>query len=394
MLEKYLKKIFDRSKKKSFDILDLPTHILSDDKTYSTTTSNDKQYYNIIVHKCINLIATSASHVPWLVYTKTRHGTKKLQEHPALKLLKFPNPETTGTDFFFSLIANMLIHGDSYLVTRHKKNDFPHSIYILNSENVSVVTNTTSVVGYRHKIGDYEKLYYINPVTRVSRVLHLKNYNPNSQHKGLSALDVAVKSINLYSRIIEWNMSLLNNSSKPTGALIFKDSNGYLTDEQFYRLKEQFYDNFTGVSNSGKPLILEGGLQWQEMHHQQKLEKFLELKDSISRDIAIVFNVPPQLLGIIGDNTYSNMQEARLSFWEENIIPLLNKLSGALSHWLSCWFNEELIIHYDLDSISALNKKRERLWERISGADFMTLNEKRAIVGLAPLEDGDNIQNE
>ena len=114
--------------------------------------------------------------------------------------------------------------------------------------------------------------------------------------------------------------------------MVFQDGNGYLSDEQFERLQQQFYDNFRGFSNSGKPLIL---------------EKFLELKDSSARDIAIAFNIPPQLLGINGDNTYSNMQEARFALWEENIIPLLDKLSDGLSNWFSYWFEEELLIDFD-----------------------------------------------
>ena len=58
-------------------------------------------------------------------------------------------------------------------------------------------------------------------------------------------------------------------------------------------------------------MVLEVGMKWQETNNAERFEKFLELKDSSARDIAIAFNIPPQLLGINGDNTYSNMQHAR-----------------------------------------------------------------------------------
>ena len=140
--------------------------------------------------------------------------------------------------------------------------------------------------------------------------------------------------------------------------------------------------------------MLEGGLKWQETNNAERFEKFLELKDSSARDIAIAFNIPPQLLGINGDNTYSNMQEARLALWEENIVPLLDKLSDGLSNWFSYWFEEDLVIDFDRDAISALTERRENLWSKISGASFMTLNEKRAFVGLGSLEGGNKIFNE
>ena len=219
--------------------------------------------------------------------------------------------------------------------------------------------------------------------------MHLKNYHPTNTQKGLSAIASASGAINLYAKIMDWNKSLLKNATRPSGALVFQNGNGYLSDEQFERLQKQFYDNFSGSSNSGKPLILEGGLKWQDTNHAEKFEKFIELKDSAARDIAIAFNVPPQLLGLRGDNTYSNMQEARLALWEENIIPLLDKYADALSSWLSYWYKEDLLVDFDKDSISALSERREKIWTKISSANFMTLNEKRIQVGLPQLKNGD-----
>ena len=85
------------------------------------------------------------------------------------------------------------------------------------------------------------------------------------------------------------------------------------------------------------------------------------------------------------------MQEARLALWEENIIPLLDHLSDAFSGWLSHWYQEDIIVDFDRDSISALTEKRENLWGKIAGANFMSVNEKRAMVGLGPIQGGDKI---
>jgi HK97 family phage portal protein len=118
---------------------------------------------------------------------------------------------------------------------------------------------------------------------------------------------------------------------------------------------------------------------------------FIESKNSAAREIALSFGVPPQLLGISGDNTYSNMQEARLALWEETLIPLLDKLADALGNWLSHMYGEEIIIDFDRDAISALTEKRENLWAKIASADFMTINEKRAFFGFDPIKEGDRL---
>lgn len=121
---------------------------------------------------------------------------------------------------------------------------------------------------------------------------------------------------------------------------------------------------------------------------------FIEFKNSAAREIALAFGVPPQLLGINGDNTYSNMQEARLALWEETLLPLLDKISSALTNWFEQWFSSEIVIDFDRDAISALTDKRENLWSKIAASNFMTINEKRAFVGLGPVEGGDKLDVE
>ncbi len=389
MLQSYFKKFSKQSVKKSFNTLDLPfIHSSSEDKV-----GVDIYKTNAIVHRCVSLIACSASHIPWQVHKEKGGKREQIPLHPVARLLKNPAPNISGADFFTSSISSLLLYGNSYILASGRKSSVPGELYNLHSSQMEYVTSGNMRSAYRYKNAKNEQYYSIDPVTRISRVLHLKNYNPMDDNQGLSSLSAAAKPIHLHAKIMDWNKSLLKNATRPSGALVFQDGNGYLSEEQFERLQQQFYDGFSGASNSGKPLILEGGLKWQETNNAEKFEKFIELKDSSARDIAIAFNVPPQLLGISGDNTYSNMQEARLALWEENIIPLLDKYSDALSNWLSHWYQEDLIIDFDRDAISVLTKRRENLWSKIANANFMTVNEKRAFVGLSPIKGGDKVND-
>lgn len=389
MVKAYIAKLLAPKERKAASILDIPDHFF-----YSEDKAGHENYYsNVIVHRCVSLIASSASHVPWLIY-KNR-GTDKVyvEHHLVAKLLKRPNPEVSGADFFTDLISGLLLYGNSYIALAGLEKSKPSGLYNLHSKAVEIITSNNKPTAYRYRSNGTETIYPIDNLTRKSQILHFKNYHPSNQLYGLSSLEAAAKSINLYSKTLEWNRALLKNAVKPSGALVFQDGNGYLTDEQFKRLQQQFYENFSGSTNSGKPLLLEGGLKWQETNNAERFEKFIELKDSSARDIAIAFNVPPQLLGINGDNTYSNMQEARLALWEENIIPLLDRLSDSLSNWFSYWLGEDLLIDFDRDAISALTGRRENLWAKIANASFMTLNEKRAFVGLDPIQGGDKLES-
>ena len=46
----------------------------------------------------------------------------------------------------------------------------------------------------------------------------------------------------------------------------------------------------------------------------------------------------------------------------------------------------------DTDRIDALAADRAALWERVSNAAFLTLNEKREAIGYAPIEGGDRLE--
>lgn len=343
---------------------------------------------NVIVYRCVNLIAQSASHVPWIVMKNRGSYNDIITQHPIYKLLKRPNPEKAGADFFSETIANKLLFGNAYILSTAKDKSPPQEIYLLPPQSTEVVIEKNYSVAYRYQSITGERMYPIDNISRMSKVLHLKNYHPTNKYYGLSCLEAAAIPIELHLQITKWNNALLKNGARPSGALVIKDSNGYLTEEQFERLQKQIYENYTGSSNSSKPLLLEGGLDWREMSINPKDMDFIESKNSAAREIALAFGVPPQLLGINGDNTYSNMQEARLALWEETLIPLLDKLSDALGNWLSYWYQEEITIDFDRDSISALAEKRENIWSKISAASFMTINEKRAIVGLKPIENG------
>ncbi|MFK7974386.1 MAG: phage portal protein [Rickettsiaceae bacterium] len=391
MIRKYLNKVIKKTSKKSTSYLDMPfLHYIEGEIEGVNAYQN-----NAIVHRCVNLVSTSASHVPWQVFKNKDDNRELVNYHPCLNLLKHPNPEQSGADFFIESLSNLLLYGDSYLLLVLEEGKTPCAMYNLHPSLVEKNYSNNKLIYYIYSSGEGKQFYNIHPVTRQCQLLHLKNYNPTDQRNGLSALSSASQAINLYAKIMEWNKSLLQNAIRPSGALVFQDGNGYLSDDQFERLQKQFYDNFSGSNNSGKPLILEGGLKWQETSHAEKFEKFIELKDSSARDIAIAFNVPPQLLGISGDNTYSNMQEARLALWEENIIPLLDKYADALSSWFSYWYQDDLVIDFDKESISVLTGRRESLWSKISDAHFMTINEKRVLLGLSPIKDGDqlNINN-
>jgi HK97 family phage portal protein len=217
-------------------------------------------------------------------------------------------------------------------------------------------------------------------------ILHLKLFHPTNDHYGFSPLEAAAAAVDYHNAALAWNKALLDNAARPSGALVYKGPDGAesLTAEQFERLKEELANAYSGVANAGRPLVLDGGLDWRAMSLTPADMDFVEAKASAAREIALAFGVPPMLLGIPGDNTYANYREANLAFWKQTVLPLAKKTASALTAFLGAEFDAR--IEVDASAIEALSADRDALWARISAATFLTDDEKRRALGLSAQE--------
>ena len=163
-------------------------------------------------------------------------------------------------------------------------------------------------------------------------------------------------------------------------------------EAQFARLKEELETNYQGAANAGRPLLLEGGLDWKPLSLTPKDMDFVEAKNAAAREIALAFGVPPLLLGLPGDNTHANYAEANRAFYRQTVIPLAKRTGEAIAQWLSPAYGGDpgsgpgqgLALEPDLDAIEALSGERESLWRRVSAAEFLSEDEKREAVGYGP----------
>lgn len=345
---------------------------------------------NVIANRCIGMIASGAAGVPWKLTEKKARGARRtVEQHALLALLDRPNPLQGSTELCEMLFTHRLIAGNAFLHAVGPRGEAPLELHTLRPDRMAVVPGAGGVPkAYRYTIDGRSVDMGVDPITGQSRVLHWKNVHPMDDWYGLSPMEAASYSIDQHNQCAAWNQSLLQNGARPTGALMVKAGEGqpgYLNESQFGRLKQQLDEQFAGPANAGRPLLLEGGLEWKEMSLSPRDMDFVQIKHSSARDVALAFGVPPQLLGIPGDNTYANLQEARLALWEQTILPLLENVTDALNNWLVPMFADTLELRIDTDAIPALSAKRDAYWERIAKADFLSADEKRQLLGLGAI---------
>ena len=191
-------------------------------------------------------------------------------------------------------------------------------------------------------------------------ILQLTLFNPLDDYYGFSPLEAAAIAVDTHNAAANWNKALLDNAARPSGALVYDGPEGsVMSDAQFERLKKELADQYQGTANAGRPLLLEGGLDWKAMSLSPKDMDFMEAKHSAAREIALAFGVPPMLLAIPGDNTYSNYQEANRVFWRQPCCRW-QPHRPALTQWLAPSFGAGLTLAVDTDRIEALVARPRR----------------------------------
>ena len=342
---------------------------------------------NAIVYRAVRLIAESVGALSFVLY----EGAAELSAHPLLDLIARPNPRQDGASFLEAVASHLLLAGNAYIeaVGIAGEGANVRELYALRPDRMKVVPGPDGwPLAFEYTVA--AQTVRFEQSAALPPILQLTLFNPLDDYYGLSPLEAAAVAVDTHNAAASWNKALLDNAARPSGALVYGGPEGsVLSDAQFERLKKELANQYQGVGNAGRPMVLEGGLDWKAMSLSPKDMDFMEAKHSAAREIALAFGVPPMLLAIPGDNTYSNYQEANRVFWRQTVLPLASRIGGALTQWLAPAFGAGLMLAVDTDRIEALSPDRAALWERVTKAPFLTVNEKRAATGYGAVPGGD-----
>jgi HK97 family phage portal protein len=335
---------------------------------------------NPIVYRAVRMIAEAAASVPLLLY----QGDEEILQHPLLDLIANPNPFATQAEFFEAWYGFLLVAGNAY-AKRVVIDGTVRELHILRPDRIQIVAGPDGWPdGYDYRLATSVRRMPAFDADGTRAILHQRLFHPTNDHYGLSPIEAASASIDIHNTATRWNKALLDNSARPSGALVYTARDGNLSPDQYARLKQELEAGFQGAAKAGRPLLLEGGLDWKSMSLSPKDMDFIEAKHVAAREIALALGVPPMLMGIPGDSTYANYQEANRTFWRSTVLPLVQKTAQAFSTWLAPDAPQRLVLKPDTDAIEALSTEREALWKRLGDADFLTVDEKRSAVGYGP----------
>ncbi|MBC7985226.1 MAG: phage portal protein [Sphingomonadaceae bacterium] len=343
---------------------------------------------NAVAQRAVRLVSEGAGAAPITVEpgeVGTGPTPNPSPEGEGDRIVALVTAPSAGQSLVETVAAQLLLHGNAFVQVLLDAKGEPGELFALRPERVSIEADARGwPAAYVYRAGEAKTRVPARDGMGRPGLVHIKAMHPLDDHYGLGSLGAAAGAIAIHNAATRWNKALLDNAARPSGALSYdpgKDG-GALSGEQFDRLREELEASFSGAANAGRPLLLEGGLRWQAMSLTPADMDFVGLKAAAAREIALAFGVPPMLLGLPGDATYANYREANRALWRLTILPLAEKILGGIARGLSAW-RPGVGLRVDVDRVPAMSEDRERLWKQVGAADFLSDEEKRAMVGIA-----------
>lgn len=361
---------------------------------YKTKDRNNATYAkegygeNVIIYRCIREITQALGAVEIEVHGK---DGKPIDKHPALDLLRRPNPTESWSQFLRHAFSDYLITGNMFITKDKDTNKPPVELWAQSPMFMEVIAGQKGLpLKYTFKNGSTSIDFPVDQISGMSQCFQLKTYNPSNPFLGLSPMAHVALAADTHNNGLKWNSSLLENGARPSGIVTFPDKP---TNDILSALKEFFKETLQGVDNAGEMPILTGGASFLEMQNTAKEMDYLKCMQEMAKYVATAYGVPLPLV----DNdasTFNNLQQAKERLWTDTVLPLLNEFLETFGNWLLPAYGKDLKFGYNADSIPALEGVRTSRYTRMGdsiGKGLITINEAREAVGYKPVEGGDDL---
>lgn len=340
------------------------------------------------VYKSITKKAEAAASVPWKVYKLVNNAWEIQEGHPIEALLEQPNPYMDRSIMIERMTQHLDLAGNALLTKVRGIGGVVAELWPVEPQYIKPVPNKKEFISaYEFKKGQ------IQETIKPQDIIHAMYVDPGSIYWGMGPLQVAAKTVDTDIEAVNWNKISLQNRGVPDGALTF---DAPLSRPQWEETRAQVREQKQGSNNARDIWILGGGAKFEQFSLSPAEMDFLNSRKMTREEITSVFGVPLILMGILEGSTYANYQEARKAFWEDTVIPYLNRLRAVFNQSLLPDFQskgEILYIDYDVSNVPALQENfKEKvdsakgLWGM--GVPFNAINQ-RLELGFDEIEGGE-----
>jgi HK97 family phage portal protein len=335
---------------------------------------------------CARLLTETVAAMPLVCYERDiESGVKRATaDNDLWRLLNYhPNRYQTRTEFFESMMLNLVVWGNAYMIVER-----------IGASRIVSIQVYPSAQMEKELLQDGSVIYkYTTPSGNINvfseqTVWHIKLFGNGLI--GLSPLGYAGNALGISKSLGDRQNKLAANGGKVGGILTCDKA---LTKEQRELVRKNYGSLIEG--NQEKLFILEADFKWQQSSLSPTDMQLLESRKFSIEDIARFMGVPSVLINDTAASTTwgSGIEQINQGFYKLNLKPYLERIESSIKRWLmdrKDW--ESVDIEFNFDSLLRADKQtRLDAQSKAVNAGIMTPNEARAEEGLKPEIGGDKI---
>ena len=319
-----------------------------------------------VVYACVQRVASTIAQLNKTVMSSTVAGTLTV-DSPVARLINYaPNDGQTAYDFWETYVTDILLYGKAYaVIVRDPRTTEPLALHRLPPNEVEVkLVGTTRVFVH----GD-------------------RNYLPNEMYcvrntYGLSVIEQHRETLGLAKAAQDYAAEFFGSSGNMTG---FLSSREPLKKEQIDIIRDSF-------NNSGDRLgtkLLPFGFDYSRVSVDPASAQMDEQRDFQNQEICRIFGVPPSLVGVQSNVTYSNTEQQAIQFAKYTIVPWCKRLQQELDMKLLNRDSNEFS-KFDLsDLLRGDSAARANYYDTLVKSGIISINEARSMEDMNGVDGGD-----
>lgn len=273
------------------------------------------------------------------------------------------------------LMVSLLLRGNGYAAILDRDALLrPRRLQVLHPDRVRCRFDETG-----------QRRYWINrqPVD-ADEIVHLMGMAAPESAEGMSVISYARNAIALGLAAEEFGARFFGQGAHLSGVI---EVQADLDKERARKLKEGFEASHSGLQNAHAIGVLSGGATWKPISISPEDAQFLGTRAAQNLDIAMLFGIPPHMLGQVDRTTSwgTGIEQQALGFLKFTLDPWLGRFEDAWSAMLPkpqvARFNTDALLRTDTAG-------RFSVYLQARNAALMTVDEIRAKENLPPLPDG------
>lgn len=344
--------------------------------------TDDTAMQLLAVAACVRLLSDAVSGLPFDAVRAKGPIRETIEPPPAIVADPFGGAATAGLPTrrqgIGQMMVSLLLRGNAYcLVLARDSYGRPQRLRVLHPERVRCEFD-----GYGQRVYKVDR----QPVGSED-IVHIMGMGFPESPTGMSVISYARQAIGLGLAAEEFGARFFGEGAHMTGVV---EMDADLDQQRARQLKENFTASHGGLKNSHTVGILSGGAKWKPISVAPEDAQFLGTRAAQNLDIAMLFGVPPHMLGQVDKTTSwgTGIEQQGLGFLAYTLSAWLGRFEDAWSAMLpkpqTARFNADALLRTDTAG-------RYAVYTAARSTGIMTVNEIRALENYAPIENGDDI---